>query len=1248
MGDDSSSDDWDPNAGCISSDNDTDDDRKPSAADQGEKASTSDDELFWQELNGESASSSRRSSAAGGAATRVPASSLFTQQHQQLHHQQRQRYPCDDDSDEHDDDTINPLHSFYHEASLHKQQRPPKSPSASSLHSFSQSSTANLSLAELSRMEESLLSQTSHHDEEVQRQRVKVERKRKRADGSSSSVTKKGKKKAPLTARQLKRKKEYNRFKYRKELDLSQEVDVGGSMEFLMRKKLNEEGEQRRLKRVATEMERERVRKEMEERERIKREEEEYWGTAGEVKEDVLSSSSSSSSDASLSSASKKKSRRRKGAVKSEEPVQKASTVDVVGNAQQSKTQPKDDSHPTWNYLKEGYTTMPSRQARKLPYYVYSNLANMMIRDDGSAMSGVSDIDGDGSEVDQGRSSKKRRAKTETNLPTLLSGKSSVASSTVKTKIPTKQPKKTKYFHEHYNNKSSMTHSFPLHFNQVKPNFDMHGFNRTNVNGTDRMVLAHGRNAKRLWTRLVAGGGNFYNISHDHVECIDVNETKTKLKRGDSASDVSASSSSSKSSTRSYFNPSMPGNSDYRSNFNSQSTFGATGVDTANDSAITSQKQNHVFRLMSLVHSLPKVAHRNRFFLKVAQELGTNRRLWETELKSWVDSHAENSADNLTHNTISLSPEERWVLKSFLGVDGNISPGPFWASDPTAQTNPGALKVRLHYFRSVFLPRLRRLIADEKKKKVGISDTSDTIDGSRADVDSVVGGETPHFTKEDTEQNEMKVTHPTAAKTETHDNGDSLNGIENETTANAVTSTTKQEGGMEGDPDEENTAITPSVAEEVSEFSRSLMDLVQPSVELGGVDKYAKVIHYSNIDITNIPVALALFLDHLSASKAQLSGQIETASLEQRRNKLSARENIGLWHETIDSYLTMAEHRTRPFDTTYFKRDGKYPNSAPLAQAVLARQYYAANGGGIGCGKKRQTRPKSVWRVQTTLDNDEEEDDYNSDESLELAPDNDALEQQELRIILFAAKDIAKRGKEHLTNEHLDLFTAIHLTTGIGMIAEHLTPRASEIVSRTCNPDNPQSRTPFDLIGNMLRELEDVDNLISVPLEESARWQAQGKVIDEVLVQSMENAAKVFRKCTEMDPHNVEHWSWYVATLLGIVCVSSGMSLSEGTGVQRNMTVKMESDDANNRKRYQLDSMNKRRGYAAKAMLDFLQFAQTQNCPVFHLSLSSMLEWKRAMTLMHRPEATEFVRDTRRLHAYHVSIVLLSLLKFRR
>eukprot|EP01082_Thalassiosira_pseudonana_P003869 g3089.t1 g3089 contig12:1393993-1394946(+) len=261
MGDDSSSDDWDPNAGCISSDNDTDDDRKPSAADQGEKASTSDDELFWQELNGESASSSRRSSAAGGAATRVPASSLFTQQHQQLHHQQRQRYPCDDDSDEHDDDTINPLHSFYHEASLHKQQRPPKSPSASSLHSFSQSSTANLSLAELSRMEESLLSQTSHHDEEVQRQRVKVERKRKRADGSSSSVTKKGKKKAPLTARQLKRKKEYNRFKYRKELDLSQEVDVGGSMEFLMRKKLNEEGEQRRLKRVATEMERERVRK---------------------------------------------------------------------------------------------------------------------------------------------------------------------------------------------------------------------------------------------------------------------------------------------------------------------------------------------------------------------------------------------------------------------------------------------------------------------------------------------------------------------------------------------------------------------------------------------------------------------------------------------------------------------------------------------------------------------------------------------------------------------------------------------------------------------------------------------------------------------------------------------------------------------------------------------------------------------------------------------------------------------------
>ena len=126
-------------------------------------------------------------------------------------------------------------------------RRRPSSSSASRASRQSQDDalsrhSANLSVAELSRMEETMMSQSSHHEEEEERQKKKLERRAKRNSGIKAKRTT-----HPPTEIQIKRRKAYIRFKHLKKTDLRDERDVGGSMECLTRKKLGERAERRRL-----------------------------------------------------------------------------------------------------------------------------------------------------------------------------------------------------------------------------------------------------------------------------------------------------------------------------------------------------------------------------------------------------------------------------------------------------------------------------------------------------------------------------------------------------------------------------------------------------------------------------------------------------------------------------------------------------------------------------------------------------------------------------------------------------------------------------------------------------------------------------------------------------------------------------------------------------------------------------------------------------------------------------------------
>jgi len=168
---------------------------------------------------------------------------------------------------------------------------------------------------------QALSQQSIHYSQEEERQSQKL-RKRAARESFSISSTSKKKQRLPKSIEQLKHQKEYTRIKYKKNTNYRNELDVNGSIEYLVRKKLNSRKEQKRLKRIVKERNDKRL----------------------HLDDDDLSAAALSSS------------------------------LDDNNNtvAAAAKSGGGNDS-VNWNYINEGYTTMPKSDAQKLSYYVYNN-----------------------------------------------------------------------------------------------------------------------------------------------------------------------------------------------------------------------------------------------------------------------------------------------------------------------------------------------------------------------------------------------------------------------------------------------------------------------------------------------------------------------------------------------------------------------------------------------------------------------------------------------------------------------------------------------------------------------------------------------------------------------------------------------------------------------------------------------------------------------------------------------------------
>ena len=1015
-----------------------------------------------------------------------------------------------------DDDSQ--LQSFYNEAAMNKR---PYSPTMGSHQQqpLSQES-GSLSLAELSRMEENLLSQSSHHEEEESRQNKKLE-KRAAKGGTNNKINQRGRRKPkPRTEVQRERIKKYNRYAFKKRTDMSSEEDDSAkSMEVLVRGAIfGQIDELKRLEKVAASM--------------IQREEEKEE----ELEKHVSDFKNNDEGDENM---------------KVDDDAPDISNTEAKNDIPKNATETSHDG-VNWNFLDEGYVTMPQSDAKKLPYYAYARTHSSHQKKrqkfdekHNKSTSTKSDdsqehctLDEEGIDEEWGKtdtlSHQKEKQKVGKKKKQKVGKK--------RQRVSKKRQRVDEMEKQDVPEDGDVPRSFPLHFYQFDPGMDLHGMIDTRHSstsiGVDRMEYYHGRNVKKLYARMVAGGALNHDFNDSSHDIDNKHETSAMTIEHDRMSEMSSSSESSKSSSEEEPYEMMATQETYTSALDVKDN-----TDLVVNNAEQTNERNPLLRLMSMSHSLPRTTHKSQFILKVAQELGTNRRLWENELKSLLEGYsinADNGGSDEGNSSINVTSQEISLLKSFLGVEGRLSCPPLWLCDPTMPTHPTLLKNRMHSVRSSLLKRLRRI------PKLPVDNVIDSVPKSKGGTEEVInnGLKSEGLQGEDVNMETKKTESIT---------GESPNA--------------KFELEEEGDLGDPNT----TTEHEINKLSNSLLDRIQQAstdTDDGKADKYAKIIHDTKIDLSDVDVTLAWFVAELSSSEARLSQcqqQLDSSSLK------AAQEDVRQWHESIISYLNMAEALAKPTEANFFKSgDGVYPQSAPLAQAVMKTQSYLASTGQM------------------------------------------------------AAKDLATRGNQRLSDKHLTRFVPIHLTTGIAMIADTLPPSASELLSRSCCPDSSDNRTPFDLIRNVLALMENDGSLIltsetSLGTSNNARE----------LMAAMDKAATIFRKCTEEEPENDDHWSWYVAALLGALCIVYDLSANASRSY---------NDDDEEYQQLMTATLHKLRHDASVGVTDFLKFTKLHGCPIFHFSVTTMLEWNKAIVLLHRPQPTGFGLEVKKLHAYHVSL----------
>lgn len=987
------------------------------------------------------------------------------------------------------------LKLFYEDA--YEKQNVYSQDAFSSQHSLSQHSMSHLSQAELSRMEESYLSQTSHHEDEEERQRKKQLRRERRESG-----VKVKKKRKPPTEIQIKKQKDYVRFK-NKAVDISQEKDVGGSIEYIARQKLSSRSEQDRLKSVA-----------------LKRQARQDLEAEAELQHD--------------------------GEDASQREGERKQSSDEIN----------------WNYKDEGYTTMPASDAKKLPYYIYTRPRQWEHSEDESI-----------------ESDRRRKRRRKTSQFTLLVDRDDESVESAKSERD--------FFEQNAatSEQDNAARTFPLHFQQYKANMDLFGLVDMRTSGPNRLIASHARYARQLWTQLVAAGSR---LGYEHANSV-IEKKQTRdagaIKSDDSISNISNSSLSSASSkSAELFGEALA----------SQTSVIKIEDEAEDEPSLHHKRQNELLRLMNVVHLLPTYTHRHRLILKVSHELGTNRRLWETEMKQWLEVDDDDDDDGpgeleaKRKPKLKLNPNQLMAIKSFLGIDASAPLPPSWMTDPSMSTHLEAVHNKLYFMRTSLLTQFRRL-----------------VDVTKGTFPETSGCEGPKLTKGpfSIEISPIKETEREGSPDRPKSPCDDIAGEGDTVEFNLET---KED---EGDNLEDGLQTEGQRPKGVPDGADSAGKSDIPNIPLPvfsstkGEDYYLRMFHETDIDLSDAVVSLASFLAQLASAKAKLQRlDSDKADFRVRNSLRMARRELHRWHDLTLSYLDMVQSMAEPKPLNFYRLGDSFPASAPFAQAVSLTQSYLANNGN-----------DVSFQVETHYKG-------GSDVGEEgISKDNADMVPEDASYFKCAAEQISTQSS--IKNQSLSTFAPIRLTSGIAMLAQCLPCHVAEVVSRPCDPDSMGGRSPFDLMRRVLKILDDEDTLVTKPIPGH-----EGKLIDKTFLRALANAAETFRACVELDS-DATYWSWHVATLLTMVYVSFG-SFSPGRMFDDNLDIHVEDE------RPQLGSFQRMRASASAAVECFLKRAFDSDCPMMHLSVMTMLEWKQAIFLLHR-STPDYGEEVKGLHAHH-------------
>jgi hypothetical protein len=243
------------------------------------------------------------------------------------------------------------------------------------------------------------------------------------------------------------------------------------------------------------------------------------------------------------------------------------------------------------------------------------------------------------------------------------------------------------------------------------------------------------------------------------------------------------------------------------------------------------------------------------------------------------------------------------------------------------------------------------------------------------------------------------------------------------------------------------------------------------------------------------------------------------------------------------------------------------------------------------------------------------------------------------------AQDIAKKlafhGQTYLKDTRVRIFHRIHISTAIATLAQHLPHYAGKILKQPIFDGSFKELTPFDIIRKTLSRMEQKED-ISHGFQNSYSI-STSEIHANELIRYFQQSADIFGSLLNHEEEDLfECRCWYAATLVGLLCLASGVHMSNTVSpalppAEDNMLRLSQSDQ----QRFRHKEYCTIRLQCVRAVGSLLMSGERERGfragSKFHLAIKSLLEWKQASCLLAMRPYLSFSNAFYKLKCLHAS-----------